>query len=108
MPGHVGLARDLERGACRRHRDRAAPERSGDEDFGGGLTKPVVSGNGRKRIAVGDGLAPGAEIGTASASQLPLMSRRKPARTSSMMSAAPAASQAARTAAANSAVGSSR
>jgi len=36
MSGHIGLTRDPERGAGSRHRHRAAPERAGDEDLGGG------------------------------------------------------------------------
>ena len=70
MPGHVGLARDPKRGARGRHRDRAAPERAGDEDFCGGFAEPVIAGDGGQRIAVGDGLAPCAEI-RAHAERLP-------------------------------------
>ena len=70
MAGHVGLARDPQRRARRRHRHRAAPERPRDEHLGGGFAKPVVAGHGRQRIAVGDRLAPGAQI-RAHAERLP-------------------------------------
>ena len=48
----------------RRHRGRREPERARREDLGGALAEPVVAEHGRQRIAVGDRLAPGTEIGS--------------------------------------------
>ena len=52
-----------DRGEGGGHRQRRTPERAGDEDLLGRLAEAVVAGNGRQRIAVGDRLGIGREVG---------------------------------------------
>ena len=86
---------------------RRAPERAGDENAAGRLAEAIGAGDGGERIAVGDRLGEGRRDPAArrAAPSFRARSRRKPARTSSRISAAPAVSQIARAARANSGVG---
>ena len=63
MRDRLRVAQSLDRRHRRRHGDRAVPERSRDVDLRRSLTEPVVPCDGRQRVAVGDRLAPGAEVG---------------------------------------------
>ena len=84
------------------------PEGARHEDARRSLAVRLVAENGRHRFAVADRLAPGRRSGwTPSPDQLASSDRRRPARTSSRISAAPSASQISRTRRAKATSGSS-